>query len=213
MAMTMDDNFKQDDAPDMEQPWEDLLGYALGLLGEEERRRLEMVMAQDARLRVELLEETRSLIARVLSATATPPPAHLRERLMSAVQSGAMSPSRPAPAGDAAEAIYYSAISRADSARWFPLQDGWLARALYQNEVDDTVLALVRAMPGMAMPPHRHLKMEEILVLEGDLVIGDETLGPGDYIRSEAGTLHAHSYTATGCLILVRRSLAECQVS
>ncbi len=206
--MTTDVIGDQDDAQDSERPWEALLGYALGLLSDDERWRLEADLARDARLRGELLEETRRLIAGFLSAAAAPPPARLRERLMSALQSGA--PDLPEPAG--AEAIHYSAISRAAAARWLPLQAGWLTRVLYQDEAEDTVLALVRATPGMAMPPHRHLKMEEIFVLEGDLVVGDETLGPGDYIRSEAGTLHAHNYTATGCLILVRRSLAECRL-
>ncbi len=188
-----------------EQPWEALLGYLLETLDADERRALENTLVEDHRLRTEGLEMMRQLTTRVLESYTAEPPASLRARLMSAI--GQPSTVPPSPS----EAIPYSTLSRANDQAWLPWQPGWATRLLYHNPTEDLIVALVRAEPGASLPPHRHRVAEEVFVLEGDLTVGEERLGPGDYIRSEAGTLHTHNFTTTGCLILVRRSMTECQ--
>ncbi len=188
-----------------EQPWEALLGYLLETLDADERRAIENALVDDDWLRTEGLEMMRQLATRVLESYPAEPPASLRARLMSAIgQPSTVPPSPP-------EAIPYSTLSRARDGAWIPWQPGWTTRLLHHSPAEDLVVALVRAEPGASLPPHRHCIAEEVFVLEGDLTVGEERLGPGDYIRSEAGTIHTHNFTTTGCMILVRRSLTECQ--
>ncbi|MFQ3581147.1 MAG: cupin domain-containing protein [Chloracidobacterium sp.] len=190
-----------------EQPLEGLLGYVLETLDASERQAIEEALVNDLWMRGEGLEIIRQIAAHVLEAQAVDaPPAHLRERLMSAISRQPSDSATTPP-----EAIAYSTLARASDAAWIPWRKGWTTRLLYQNKTEDLIVAVVRAEPGVALPPHRHNRAEEVFVLEGDLTIGEAVFGPGDYIRSEAGTLHAANFTTTGCLILVRRSLAECQ--
>lgn len=54
---------------------------------------------------------------------------------------------------------------------------------------DSTVL--IRMQPGHGYPPHRHLDVEEVLVLAGGY---EDDLGRyerGDYVRYPAGSVHA----------------------
>jgi quercetin dioxygenase-like cupin family protein len=188
-----------------EQPWETLLGYLLETLDADERRAIENHLVDNPWLRTEGLETVRQLATQILESCAAEPPVALRERLMSAIgQPSTVPPSPP-------EAIPYSTLSRARDGAWIPWQPGWMTRLLYHNPAEDLIVALVRAEPGASLPPHRHQIAEEVFVLEGDLTVGEERLGPGDYIRSEAGTTHTHNFTTTGCTILVRRSLSECR--
>lgn len=66
---------------------------------------------------------------------------------------------------------------------------------------------LMKIEPGCRFPAHPHSGDEECLVLSGDMIDGDLTLGPGDYVRSAAGTHHEALTTRTGCVCLVLSSL------
>ena len=59
---------------------------------------------------------------------------------------------------------------------------------------------LLRMAPGCAYPAHRHTGGEEVLVLEGELIVGAERFGPGDYLWSGIDSIHAPR-TESGCLI------------
>ena len=58
----------------------------------------------------------------------------------------------------------------------------------------------VRAQAGETFPNHWHAKGEEILVLEGDMVVDERIYQPGDRISSSANTSHQPS-TVNGCLV------------
>jgi len=66
----------------------------------------------------------------------------------------------------------------------------------------------MRAEAGICLPAHRHAEVEEILILEGDLSIEQNTYGQGDYIRSLPGSLHSPRTTG-GCLAFVRTSVDD----
>lgn len=62
---------------------------------------------------------------------------------------------------------------------------------------------LMRMEPGAVTIAHDHARMEEFLILEGDLVDSDGTVfGPGDFVSYQAGT-HHNSSTQNGCLLAV----------
>jgi quercetin dioxygenase-like cupin family protein len=69
--------------------------------------------------------------------------------------------------------------------------------------VNQYTTSLVRMLPGTRLPMHRHKGVEQFFVLEGDCHVHDEVLGPGDYHRAEAGSIHESTYTESGTLFLL----------
>jgi hypothetical protein len=63
----------------------------------------------------------------------------------------------------------------------------------------------VRAWTSTQFPRHRHAADEEIVVLEGDLMIAGRVYGEGDRIHSQRHTIHQPE-TLNGCLLFVRTS-------
>jgi anti-sigma factor ChrR (cupin superfamily) len=68
---------------------------------------------------------------------------------------------------------------------------------------------LVRMTEGASYPSHRHAAAEECLVLEGDLIVGEDVLRAGDFQRSEAGSVHPPQSTRAGCLLYILSSLED----
>lgn len=66
----------------------------------------------------------------------------------------------------------------------------------------------VRAETALKFPNHAHATGEVILVLDGDVVVGEQIYGPGDRITSAAGSIHGPA-TRTGCLLLCVSSLDD----
>ncbi len=78
----------------------------------------------------------------------------------------------------------------------------------YTDQVARRISGLFRAEPGMQYPPHRHAEVEEIYMLSGDLIIGEQVYGAGDYIRSHPGSIHS-PYTKTGCMFFFHTSMDD----
>ena len=62
---------------------------------------------------------------------------------------------------------------------------------------------LVRLAPGIEYPPHTHMGVEQLYLLQGELWIGDRKLYPGDYNRAEPGTADRLVWSKTGCLCVL----------
>ncbi len=60
---------------------------------------------------------------------------------------------------------------------------------------------LLKMAPGCAYPAHEHEAGEHVYVLEGELCIGTERFGVGDYLYSPPGSVHAPR-TESGCVLL-----------
>jgi anti-sigma factor ChrR (cupin superfamily) len=82
---------------------------------------------------------------------------------------------------------------------WAEVAPGISCKLLATDAARDRVSMLVRLAPGVAYPPHRHAGVEELHLLDGELVIDDRTLHPGDFLRSEPGTADALVWSRTGC--------------
>ena len=67
---------------------------------------------------------------------------------------------------------------------------------------------VLKAAPGMEYPPHRHVGVEEIYMISGDLRIGTEIYGAGDYIRSNPGSVHAPR-SQYGCMFFFNSSMSD----
>ena len=71
-----------------------------------------------------------------------------------------------------------------------------------------TTTALLRLEPQAVLPDHGHDEEEECFVIEGEIVLGGRLLRAGDFQLARMGSIHADSYTPTGCIMLVRAATA-----
>ena len=65
-------------------------------------------------------------------------------------------------------------------------------------------LLLVYAPPNTALPPHRHLGSESILVLDGGLDDQGRDYACGDWVHHPDGSCHAPRVAPSGCWCLIR---------
>ncbi len=98
---------------------------------------------------------------------------------------------------------------QADEGTWRWFAPGVTIKALYVDEVARTRSFLLRLEPGARLPPHAHQTDEECIVLEGELSLGDLTVGAGGYHLAPAGIPHSEITTKTGALIFLRAGLAD----
>ena len=64
-------------------------------------------------------------------------------------------------------------------------------------------MQIVRLEPGARIPPHTHECPEFIYVLEGELMLGDERLGPGSASIASVGSVHSEVHSETGCVFVL----------
>lgn len=97
---------------------------------------------------------------------------------------------------------------QAATATWLPYVDGITISRLDLDLISRQIYCFVRLVPGAKFPRHRHTAPEEILMLEGDLIIKDQIYHPGAYIYSQPGSIH-QPRTNDGCLVIVRASIDD----
>ena len=92
---------------------------------------------------------------------------------------------------------------------WEEAAPGISVKLLATDTDKDRVSMLVRLAPGVAYPPHRHAGVEELYLLDGELMIDDEKLYPGDYNRAEPGTADQRVWSASGCTCVLLTSTRD----
>jgi ChrR Cupin-like domain len=78
----------------------------------------------------------------------------------------------------------------------------------YTDPISRRTSGILKASPGMKYPLHRHGGVEEIYMISGDLIIGNENYGAGDYIRSHPGSAH-YPQSRNGCLFFFNTSMDD----
>jgi anti-sigma factor ChrR (cupin superfamily) len=63
--------------------------------------------------------------------------------------------------------------------------------------------------PGAEYNDHDHDQDEEIYMIEGDLIIGDVVLAPGDFHVAKAGKHHPTHHTKTGCICMITQAMGS----
>ncbi len=186
----MNSTFGQHD----EQHLERVLLYSLRTLPATERAAVAQQLAECPRCRGEL-QSLRPLIdslgawpADVLHA-----PESLWGRLVERI--GGTADSEPAPLAPPPE--------------WKDVAPGISCQLLSTDAASQRVSMLVRLAPGTEYPPHRHAGVEELHLLDGELVVNDKTLSPGDYLRSEPGSEDHRVWSATGCTCFLLTSVDD----
>jgi anti-sigma factor ChrR (cupin superfamily) len=92
---------------------------------------------------------------------------------------------------------------------WEEVAPGISCKILATDHFRDRVTMLVRLAPGTNYPPHTHAGVEELHLLEGELMIDDRKLHPGDYNRGEPGTSDSRVWSETGCTCVLVTSLSD----
>lgn len=178
--------------------------YALHLLSQQERAWVEQQIIECPELVEELSNYQSAVTAIPYSAPVVPMADHLKNRLFDRLEldSPALE-TIPNPTS-----LPYFAI-RSQDLDWQPHPTpGVMIAIVHQDEVKREIVGFLRAEPGVYYPWHRHAAIEEIFMMEGDLVIGDEVYSAGDYIRSYPGSSHA-PYTNGGCRFFFHTSMDD----
>lgn len=171
---------------------EQLALYALGALSQQEARAIENHLAEGCEVCAFELQPFESLVQALgFAAPPASPPAGVREKLLSALEDETASD----------EAKHYSL--RANEGQWLETAEGVFEKHLFTDKRRGTVTTLIRMSPGIKLPSHRHLGLEECLVLEGDFHVGNEEFGPGDYRCAMAGTIDETPFSINGALLLI----------
>ena len=170
--------------------------YALGALEGEEARAFEEHLLAGCAVCAAEMREFEGVVADLgLAAPEAEPPAEVRSRLLALIAEGAGG----GPGGGEGFLVV-----RAGEGEWLPTGDEGVAyKLLYADAERGTVTTLVRMRPGSRIRPHRHLGVEQCLVLEGDVSSGATRMKAGDFNCSLPGSVHQELVTDGGALLLI----------
>jgi anti-sigma factor ChrR (cupin superfamily) len=183
--------------------------YVLDLLSEAERLWVEEKLAESPELREELAQYETVVTAIPYSLPILPMATNLKDKLFARLE---LEPITPQPRENTdSNSIPPSLMTsvRMQDVQWQThFVPGSEIAILHTDLIKREIVGLFRAVPGMNYAPHRHAATEEIYMLQGDLVVGDEVYGAFDYIRSEPGSTHT-PYTNGGCMFFFRTSIDD----
>ncbi|UNU23824.1 cupin domain-containing protein [Microcoleus vaginatus] len=184
---------------------------ALDILDESERGAFAEKLKESAEIKSELaaLESTIAAIAYTVPPVPVAP--DLKNRLFQRI---AELPPTPAESVNLKPIVTSptehntpSLIVRSNDVKWTSYGvTGVSFGKLYIDKNKREITCLMRLEPGVTFPMHRHAASEEVLVLEGELIVEGEICHQGDYIRSVPGSTHS-PLTQGGCLLLMKTSL------
>ncbi|MCM1983657.1 cupin domain-containing protein [Lyngbya confervoides] len=175
--------------------------YVLDLLNETERTWVADQAANNPELADELLEYQSAVTTLPYHEPLMPMRQNLKNDLFQRLN-------LPAPDLGARRTPSYSAI-RSGDLNWQEHDvPGVRIAIVYSDETTRELVGFLKADPNVQYPYHRHAAVEELYMLEGDLIIGDEVFGAGDYIRSQPGSGHA-PLTRGGCHFFFRTSMDD----
>ena len=164
--------------------------YALGLSRGAARAAIEARLSGDPALQAKVKLWQENFVALDLAAGRQVPPAGLFDIILDAIDAGA------------GEELPGTQTRRAGTGVWTEMSPGVTYTVLFEDPVAKRRSILVRALPGSNYGSHFHGEgHEECLVLEGDLIMGDLKLLPGDYHIAAKGSTHPAATTMSGCVL------------
>jgi len=96
---------------------------------------------------------------------------------------------------------------RAQEGEWIKVSPGMRIKLLHRNPDVGRQTVLLDIEPGAVYPAHAHQQDEEIFMISGDLMIGADELGPGDFHVSPKGSRHPAANTRAGCRCIVSMAI------
>lgn len=98
-------------------------------------------------------------------------------------------------------------VVRAGAGEWLDFLPGIRIKTLRLDRRHGTQTSLWQCDAGSRIPPHKHTKDEECLILEGSIRYRGETYTAGDYLYARSGVKQDAFHTETGALLLIRSEL------
>ncbi|MCA1992350.1 MAG: cupin domain-containing protein [Coleofasciculus sp. S288] len=183
--------------------------YALDVLDEPNRCSVEDAIANFPEFETELAEFQAAVAALAYSAPPVPMADNLKERLFQRIGNITSEQDSTTESSSPLLMSVPALKERAADVSWEPYSiPGVAIGNLYVDAEKREIACFVRATGSVRFPNHRHAGSEEIVVLEGDLVIDGTSYGSGEYIHSIPGSVHQPE-TYSGCLIFLRTSLDD----
>ncbi len=81
-------------------------------------------------------------------------------------------------------------INKAEQREWLPTPYAGIERSLFRNNESGGRSSVVRLKKGSRFPTHLHEGTEEVLVLAGQVTLGETALSEGDYLFTSPGEQH-----------------------
>ncbi len=184
-----------------EQVHEQAALYALGILPPDEMAAVEARLAGGDARYLAAVAECRAVVDHLAYAAAprAPRPA-ARDRVLANVAAGS------------------AAVVEQDGVRVvFGAQVPWQAsplpgiefKLLREDGATGRRTRLICMAPGSVYPKHRHPANEEVLLLEGDLVVNGVLMQPGDYCSAEPASVHQNVHSPSGCVFVITAGANE----
>lgn len=166
--------------------------YVLGALSGRELTEFEAVLTHDPALRQQVTDWER----RLTPLAATLPEATPRASLWDAIEAALDADGPPS-----------TVTVREGEGEWRTLAPGVAIKLLLVDRQAGFQSFLLRLAPGCQLPAHDHHTLEECLLLEGDMLIGDRVYGAGDYHAALPGSRHDPISTRNGGVVFLRGQL------
>ncbi len=166
--------------------------YVLGALSGSELAEFEANLARDPKLQRLVADWER----RLTPLAATLPEVEPRDAVWQSI-AAALDEARP-PA---------TVTVRSGEGEWRSLTPGAEIKMLMVDRDAGFQSFLLRLSPGAMLPPHDHSILEECLLLEGDMLIGERAYRRGDYHAALPGSRHAPISTRNGGIVFIRSEL------
>lgn len=150
----------------------------------------------------ELIEQ--GVLALAADIPSVEPPAYIKENLFNRLaQAPRRNPTLEMNRKAAGQLPDVQFCFREEAAFQFSHLQGVTARMLHLDPITKRFSAIVRLEPGSRIPPHSHDGLEECLILDGELIVGNVRMRAGDYQWAEAGSEHVEQWTDVGASLLL----------
>lgn len=99
-----------------------------------------------------------------------------------------------------------SFLVKATDLAWEAFAPGVQVKWLFRDQNRREYVALLKAVAGSCYPAHRHVGVEEVLMLDGRLRLDEREYVDGDFVRSEPDTIHHHTEAVEECTFIIHSS-------
>ena len=93
---------------------------------------------------------------------------------------------------------------RPDQGEWEKFSPRIKMKVLRRDADGSNMSYLLKLEPGAFLVPHKHSIDEECVVLEGEVTIGSERVGPGSYHLAPRGMVHQPIRSEHGAILFIR---------
>ena len=93
---------------------------------------------------------------------------------------------------------------RPDQGEWEKFSPRIKLKVLRRDANGGSMSYLLKLEPGAFLVPHKHAIDEECVVLEGEVTIGTELVGPGSYHLAPRGMVHHPIRSEHGAILFIR---------